>query len=165
MCFYRKLIGFLKDIWRIAFKLWLRLQWIYRLLLLGWPFFTLHPTDSWAWQMFPPSDIFFVFFPQWLEGFFVLLSFVLSCFFNICIQQRANSQNIFKTKKKKKNTQKSIKKWDTDLHREFSKDETQIGEKQIKKCSTYLIIMWLQPNSPLRFPLTPVRMNNINKRC
>jgi hypothetical protein len=33
-----------------------------------------------------------------------------------------------------------IKKWGTELNRKFSTEETQMAEKHIKKCSTFLVI-------------------------
>ena len=55
-----------------------------------------------------------------------------------------------------------IKKWGTDLNREFSTKESQMSEKHLKKCSTYLAFREMQIKTTLRFHLTPVTMSNIN---
>jgi hypothetical protein len=50
-----------------------------------------------------------------------------------------------------------IKKWDTELNKEFS------TENHLKKCSTSLVIREMQIKTTLRFYLTPVRMAKIKK--
>jgi hypothetical protein len=63
----------------------------------------------------------------------------------------------------------SIKKWATELNRTFSKEEIQMAEKHIKKCSPSLAIKEMQIKTTLRFYLTPVRIatikNTTNNRC
>ena len=51
-----------------------------------------------------------------------------------------------------------IKKWGTELNKEFSTEEYQMVEKHLKKCSVSLIIREIQIKTTLRFYLTPVRM-------
>ena len=62
-----------------------------------------------------------------------------------------------------------IKKWDTEINKEFSTEEYQMAEKNLKKCSTSLIIREMQIKATLRFHLTPVRMakikNSGDSRC
>jgi hypothetical protein len=58
-----------------------------------------------------------------------------------------------------------IKKWGTELNKEFSAEEHRRAEKQLKNCSTSLIIREMQIKTTLRFHLTPVRMAKINNSC
>ena len=62
-----------------------------------------------------------------------------------------------------------IKKWGTDLNKEFSPEEIRMAEKHLKKCSALLAIREVQIKTALRFHLTPVRMakvkNSGDSRC
>ena len=62
-----------------------------------------------------------------------------------------------------------IKKWGSELNKEFSPEEYRMAEKHLKKCSTSLIIREMQIKTTLRFHLTPVRMakikNSGDSRC
>jgi hypothetical protein len=62
-----------------------------------------------------------------------------------------------------------IKKWGTELNKEFSTEEYRKAGKHLKKCSTSLIIREMQIKITLRFHLTPVRMakikNSGDSRC
>jgi hypothetical protein len=51
-----------------------------------------------------------------------------------------------------------LKKWGSELNKEFSPEEYQMAEKYLKKCSTSLIVREMQIKTTLRFHLTQVRM-------
>jgi hypothetical protein len=54
-----------------------------------------------------------------------------------------------------------IKKWRTELNKEFLTEEYQMAVKYLKQCLTSLIIMEMQIQTTLRFHLTTVRMAKI----